>query len=76
MSETAERLKTELASLSDEDRAELAHFLLESLPPEEEVADEAAWIEELNRRLEEMRSGEDPGIPAEQVFAEMRAKYS
>lgn len=76
MSETAERLKTELAGLSVEDRAELAHFLLESLPPERLIEDEAAWAEELQRRIAEIDSGKDVGIPAEQVIAELRAKYA
>lgn len=76
MSRTVEQLKSLLAGLPVEDRAELAHFLLHSLPPEEDVEDEAAWVEELNRRLEEIKSGKDVGIPAEQVFAELRLKYS
>jgi putative addiction module component (TIGR02574 family) len=75
MSKAVERLKNELAGLSIEDRAELAHFLLESLPPDDDIDDEAAWVEELNRRMEEIDSGQAVGIPAEQVFAELRLKY-
>lgn len=76
MSETAERLKMELASLSDEDRAELAHFLLESLPPEDDDLDEATFNAELERRIREIDDGTAVGEPAEKVLAELRAKHS
>lgn len=39
-------------------------------PPDDPIA--AAWIEEAERRWEEMESGEDPGIPGDEVFAEIR----
>jgi putative addiction module component (TIGR02574 family) len=74
MAETMERLKLELEHLSAEDKAELAHFLLDSLEPEEEgVA--AAWDQEIARRVEEIRSGRASGTPAEEVFAELRREY-
>lgn len=76
MSETAERLKTELAGLSVEDRAELAHFLLGSLPPEVDDLDEADFDAELERRIREINDGTAIGEPAEQVLAELRAKHS
>jgi len=76
MNERIERLKAELAELSVDERAELGYFLLESLPPEKFIEDDAAWAEELQRRLAEINSGKDVGIPAEQVIAELRAKYA
>jgi putative addiction module component (TIGR02574 family) len=76
MSETAERLKTELASLSVEDRADLAYFLLQSLPPEADDLDEAAFKTELERRIQEIDDGTAVGEPADKVLAELRAKHS
>ena len=45
MSESAERLKTDLAQLSVQDRAELAQFLLHTLDEGEDA--DAAWDAEL-----------------------------
>jgi putative addiction module component (TIGR02574 family) len=63
-------------------RASLARQLLESLdspePAEEKLSRKEwsrAWSTELERRMEEMRSGKVKGIPARQVMAELRAKY-
>jgi putative addiction module component (TIGR02574 family) len=76
MTAKAERLKSELAELTPEERAELARFLVESLDEEEEQGVEAAWDEELKRRAEEIESGRVGGEPAENVVRELRAKYS
>jgi putative addiction module component (TIGR02574 family) len=78
MSAGLERLKSEAAGLTAQERAELAQFLIQSLDPddtadEEEVA--ASWEAELARRVEEIDNGTEPGIPAEQVFSELREKY-
>jgi putative addiction module component (TIGR02574 family) len=75
MTPTVDNLKQQLSSLSQEERAELATFLLESLDPPDTGA-EAAWLEELERRMEEMESGKEAGIPSEQVFARLRDKLS
>ena len=76
MTETAERLKPELARLSAQDRAALASFLIHSLGEEEDADAEAAWDVELARRVEEIKSGKAIGIPADKVFADLREKYS
>ena len=59
--------------LPPSERAELAHFLLASLQPEEESWTEA-WEKELAVRLEEIRSGKVVGIPAEEVMAQLRER--
>jgi len=76
MSASAEKLRSDLASLSDTERAELAHFLIESLDQGIDDEAETAWVSELARRAEEIRSGRASGEPAEKVFSELRAKYS
>jgi putative addiction module component (TIGR02574 family) len=75
MSVTGEKLRSELASLSEDDRAELAHFLIESLDQGADPDAEAAWDVEIARRNEEIKSGKVAGVPAEKAFAELRAKY-
>jgi putative addiction module component (TIGR02574 family) len=75
MSETLEKLKSQLGELTNAEKADLAHFLIHSLD-EEDGDVEAAWDEELLRRTNEIKSGEAIGKPAEQVFSELRKKYS
>ncbi len=75
MSETAERLKSELSQLLPKERAELAHFLLHSLD-EADPDVESAWDVELERRIQEIQSGDAVGEPVEKVFADLRKKYS
>src|SRR5205823_5487618 len=75
MTEAVERLKTEARSLTSRERADLAHFLLQSLDQGEDADAEAAWDAELARRAAEIESGKVTGIPADQVFAEIRKKY-
>jgi putative addiction module component (TIGR02574 family) len=76
MSPAFEQLKSQLGRLSQEERAELAVFLLDSLGREEEDKEvSAAWEEEIGRRVADIRSGKAEGKPAEQVFAELREQY-
>ena len=76
MTETAEKLKLELSQLSAQERAELAHFLIHSL--DEDINDdvEAAWDTELTNRLSDIHRGTAIGEPSNQVFSELREKYS
>lgn len=74
--EVSDLLKKALA-LPPEARAELADSLLESLdkePAEEGV--EAAWSEEIQRRIEEIDSGKVQMIPYEEVRRRLAARLS
>jgi putative addiction module component (TIGR02574 family) len=75
MTDTASKLKAELLNLASEDRAELAYFLIRSLEEEPDTGVQPAWEAELERRWQEMQSGNVVGVPAEEVFAELRKKY-
>ena len=76
MSMTAtEELKSQLASLPVEQRADLAYFLLGTLDQEVDSDVEAEWSAELARRAEEIRSGIAVGEPAESVFARLRKRH-
>ena len=73
MSEAVTQILAHLDSLSQQERADLAHAFLRSLKPEDEGVAEA-WDVELSRRVAEIRSGQAVGNPAEQLFAELREK--
>jgi len=75
MTETAEKLKSQLLELGSEDRAELAYLLLRSLDEEPETGVQVPWEAQLERRWQEMESGKVAGAPAEEVFADLRKKY-
>lgn len=76
MTDTAIRLKSELAELPERDRAALASFLIDTLDTASDDDADAAWEEELRRREARIRSGHAQGEPAEKVFAELREKHS
>ena len=80
MSEAAEKLTPLLATLTADERAEVADYLheLNGTGEEEDLTEEeweAEWVEECNRRLERMKSGESVGIPHEEVMRQMKEKY-
>ena len=71
MPASLEQLEQQARELSAEERARLAQSLLESLhAPVAEV--EAAWAEEIARRVAAFDRGEITSYPAEDVFAEAR----
>lgn len=76
MSAIAERLRMELTTLDEAERAELARFLIRSLDHGSDADADSAWNTELERRAEEIKSGNAIGEPAEKVFSELRAKHS
>lgn len=53
----------------------MAHLLLESLEETADVDVEAAWDEELEKRLKRLDDGQARLRPAHQVLAEIRDKY-
>lgn len=76
MAESAQSLEAAALALSRDARVRLALKLLDSIedrPLGEPTRLERAWLEEANRRYEAYVRGEDEAIPAEQVFAELRA---
>lgn len=74
MTEAVEHLKFQSQILSAPERAELAYFLLASLPPED-ARDQEVWQVEVARRVAEIHSGAAVGRPAEGVLAELRERY-
>jgi putative addiction module component (TIGR02574 family) len=76
MTETAEKLKLELAQLSVQERAELAYFLIHSLDDESDSDVESAWESELTQRMNSIENGTAVGDLDSQVIADLRAKYA
>jgi putative addiction module component (TIGR02574 family) len=73
---TVEQIEAEVLKLPEQVRAELLGRLLRSLA-DTSVMDPGvaeAWTQEAMRRDAEMESGSVAGIPAEEVFAELRSK--
>jgi putative addiction module component (TIGR02574 family) len=59
--------------LTEDDRIVLADQLKATVPPDPGY--EKSWLEEIERRLRDLDSGRTKGIPAEEVFRELRKRY-
>lgn len=73
MSEVAEKLLSVVRALPEAEQREFAVALNESLSPPTDG--DAEWDAELNRRWLAFQSGESPGIPAEEVYRQLRAEF-
>lgn len=69
MKSVAQEVARKALELDEQDRAEIAALLLDSL---EENAEDAAWIAEIERRGAEMESGAVQGIPWEELRDRLR----
>jgi len=71
MSDLVVELTAKAQALLPHERARLAEALLASLAPHEADV-EAAWDEELRRRIDEVERGAVELVPATQAFAQVR----
>lgn len=76
MSRNVEELFREAAGLPEAERAELAGKLLESIEGEPEEGVEAAWAEEVERRVRQIETGEVKTIPWDEVRAKLHARLN
>lgn len=74
MSRTGDAVLRQALELTDEERAEIAGALLESLEPPSEEGVEEAWREEVARRIAAYDAGEMEAIPWETVRDELWTK--
>jgi putative addiction module component (TIGR02574 family) len=77
MSRTLEQIEDEVLRLPEESRARLMERLLASFqePAGSDGQDVArAWAEEAQRRDDEMSSGREKGLAAEEVFSKLRSR--
>lgn len=76
MSMTLDQIESEMLNLPEDDRARLFGSLLRSFEERAPGQDDRIvqiWAEEAERRDQAMDSGEEPGIPAEEVFQRLRS---
>ncbi len=74
MTQQATELLQKALSLSDEERAELACSLIDSLDATVDEGVEAAWDEEIARRIHELDSGKVKTIAWDEVRDRISAK--
>ncbi len=67
MKEEAAELLKKVLELSPEERADLASKVMDSLDATVDEDAEAAWQEEIMRRIEQVRSGQVKAIPWDEV---------
>jgi putative addiction module component (TIGR02574 family) len=76
MSRTLEQIADEVLRLPEESRAKLMERLLSSFQEQAGSDDEdtaRAWVEEAERRDDEMSSGREAGLTAQEVFSKLRS---
>ncbi len=74
MAKTIEDIENEIRSLSVDDRMHLLRDLIADLDGSMDEDVEKAWLEEAERRYKELKGGVAELIPAEEVFAQARAR--
>jgi len=67
MTQQALDLLQKALSLSEEERADLACSLMESLDSEVDEGAESTWNEEISRRVDELDSGKAATVPWDEV---------
>ena len=69
-------IEVEIKKLDLKERATLAKWIVESLDDLSEAEIEALWVEEAERRLDELEQGAVTEIPAEEALRRARAAIS
>ena len=77
MTDEAKQLLPSLLALPNADRLQLIHLLCDSVHSQPDATREIGpeFKSELNRRVEDIRSGKVKGIPFEEVDRRSREKY-
>jgi len=73
---TIDELRVEVLRLAPEGRADLARELLASLDALSESEIERLWLDEAERRLAQLDSGDASADPSDVVLARVRARRS
>ncbi len=71
-----EELEAEIRNLSLKERSALAKRIIRSLDELSESEIEALWVDEAERRLDELEQGLAPEIPAEEALRRAQAAIS
>lgn len=73
MADPMRKIESDALKLPPKQRARIAERLISSLDEVSDPESERLWLEEAERRLDELLTGKVNGIPAEQVFRKARA---
>lgn len=76
MTRRALELLQKALTLSDEERAELAASLIDSLDTNVDAGAEVEWNREITRRIEDLDSGKAKTVPWEEVQRHILAKLT
>lgn len=76
MTDRAKQLLNQALTLSEEERAEIAGALIESLEPGADADVEAAWRREVARRVATLDSGAGETVPWAEVRDELFSRLS
>ncbi len=76
MSTNLSEIEQQAVQLSDQDRAQLAAFLLRSLETVDHGEIEEDWRIEAEARLAQIQRGEARLIPGDEVFANIRRRQT
>ena len=74
MTRSIKELEYEIRSLSGDERMHLLRDLIADLDGAMDADVEKAWLQEAERRYKELREGMIQAIPADEVFAQARAR--
>lgn len=74
MSTVVAEIEAKIRSLSLEDKTELIRALIAELDGPSDAGVERAWLEEAQRRHQEIIDGKVQSVPGERVFANLRAR--
>ena len=72
--EPLQRLRSQILALSEAERAELAHDLIESLDAPQDNGTEKAWDQEITRRIREIDAGQAELVDRVEFRKAIRAK--
>jgi putative addiction module component (TIGR02574 family) len=76
MTKQASELFQKALALSEEEHAELAGSLIESLDATVDESAEAAWNQEIARRIEDLDSGKAKTVPWEAIRSRISSKLT
>jgi len=76
MAQLLSEIEQAALALTPQDRAALVEHLLATLDDGEDVDAEQAWLAEAERRYQEYRAGRTKAVPADEVFAQARARLA
>jgi putative addiction module component (TIGR02574 family) len=74
MAHTVEKIEEEIRLLSASEKVELLRSLIAELDAPADADVERAWLEEAQRRHQDLVEGKVQGVPGERVFENLRSR--